>query len=115
MKNSFNMALLFASIVSFSLQAMEQKELSKKEAEDLYWNLPFPKEKYGVEVLDYPIYRANLMRAIPYLNFTQNSYHNPLSIAVKARDLEFTKFLFSPWGGSFSKGYVGQNCIGCSQ
>lgn len=69
---------------------MEEKELTAKEAGDLFWKSV---EQVSNLEIPYAQYRANLIRAIPYLNYTQDYYHNPLALAVKARDYEFTKFL----------------------
>jgi len=111
MKNSFKKALFIAFLSGVSLQAMEQKELSTEEAKNLYWDSAFPKDKYKVEVLDYPTYRANMMRAIPYLTSIQSHYHNPLGIAVKARDLEFTKFLLDHGADPLATDMSGRNAL----
>lgn len=102
MKKLYLLAIIFF-MVSSSLNAMKRKSpeksalkelieirLTPEEAKNLYWDSV---ELFNNQTIPYSIYRANLMIAIPFLNYTQDYVHNPLAIAVKARDYEFVEFL----------------------
>jgi hypothetical protein len=75
---------------TFGTFAMEEGELTKKEAENLYRETS---EKYNTGILSYNQYRTNMRRAIPLLGFDQRRNSGPLRVAVANSDYTFTQFL----------------------
>jgi hypothetical protein len=93
MKNIIYLSLLLTiSLPLIAMEAPADEEsypLSKQEAKNLYWDTAAS----TLQELPYRTYKANMMRAIPIIKFTQHNLHNPLAIAVAARDIEFIGFL----------------------